>query len=349
MTPLTTLVIIGIYVHVCVSFRSSSITSRLCSFFYFRAGINDSQRNKLMSHSRLHTVDPNDIAQAIAKAAEISAAISPAVEFADWAKDNFVAAMENFISVPSPTSSFVKRPLLENLVNRILKATPDGTYTVVYGAKGVGKSMLLDNMVSGQRGVVKLIVTSVKNKDEIVALLLLELLGENASQGWFTASKMVDAVRKCKVVPTFIFDVERGGSPDQVQGIQAVRSLCKLFAPFSQYIVILSEANAVLEFGKDVSREEFVFVDELTTEEATEMLKNMNVQLSTSQQQDLFQTIGTNPAMLIKLHKKLNAGLPLEDFVKDYLLFATEDLVAFPHEPRKLYFPDLSLDKEVLN
>jgi hypothetical protein len=58
------------------------------------------------------------------------------------------------------------------------------------------------------------------------------------------------------VIPTFIFDVERG-SPDQAQGIQAVRSLYKLLAPFSRCIIILSEAYAVLEFGKDVTREFF--------------------------------------------------------------------------------------------
>jgi hypothetical protein len=203
---------------------------------------------------------------------------------------------------------------------------------VIYGAKGAGKSMMVENMFSNQRGIVKHTVTSNK-KDEIVTMLFSKVLRIQVNEVLLDLDKMVESLRKCKVVPTFIFDVELGGSPDQAQGIQAVRSLCKALAPVSRCIVILSEADMVLEFGRDLTRAEFAFVDEFTPEEAKELMKKKNISLSASQQQYLFESIGANPSLLVMLHRNLKKGMSLEDFVEMYLQYATQDLVAFPHKP----------------
>jgi hypothetical protein len=77
---------------------------------------------------------------------------------------------------------------------------------------------------------------------------------------------------------TIIFEIERGGAPDQAFVIQAVRSLAKEFATVSNCIIILSEANFVLEFGNDLSREKFIFIDGFTEAEARDHLEKTNTQ-----------------------------------------------------------------------
>ena len=63
-----------------------------------------------------------------------------------------------------------------------------------------------------------------------------------------------------------IFDVERGSSSDRtgmmqdVRSLANVRSLTKALIGYCRCIIVLSEANAVLEFGKDPDHEELIFV-----------------------------------------------------------------------------------------
>jgi AAA+ ATPase superfamily predicted ATPase len=68
---------------------------------------------------------------------------------------------------------------LENKIASILhrqKATKE--YFVVYGPKGVGKSVLVDKCVDGKKGVVKVTISSVFQKSDILKVLSTELLGE---------------------------------------------------------------------------------------------------------------------------------------------------------------------------
>ena len=53
-----------------------------------------------------------------------------------------------------------------------------------------------------------------------------------------------------------------------------------MLSPFCRCIIVLSEANAVLEFGQDKAREEFIYVDECSHSEAREIINNWNVKLS---------------------------------------------------------------------
>ncbi len=82
---------------------------------------------------------------------------------------------------------------------------------------------------------------------------------------------LIQAIKKCKVVATIIFDVEPGRSTDQALELHAVRSLAKMLVMYCRCIIVLSEANAVLEFGHDKYREEFIYVDEMTAPEAKEL------------------------------------------------------------------------------
>jgi hypothetical protein len=73
--------------------------------------------------------------------------------------------------------------------------------------------------------------------------------------------------------------VEHAGVEHKELGTEAVRSLSKALAGTCRCIIILSEANAVLQFGLDGARERFIFVDELAESEAIEFLKNEKLAL----------------------------------------------------------------------
>jgi AAA+ ATPase superfamily predicted ATPase len=138
--------------------------------------------------------------------------------------------------------------LVEKDISSILKRTNvDGQYFILYGAKGAGKSLLVDHATNGHSGVIKLMVTSITTKDGIVKSLAKHCGVANETTP--DIADFVTALSKggsASKMLTVIFEVERGGTPDQAIGIHAVKSLAKVFATVSNCIIILSEANAVL-------------------------------------------------------------------------------------------------------
>jgi len=135
------------------------------------------------------------------------------------------------------------------------RADANGKYFVLYGAKGAGKSLLVDHAIKGQSGIIKEKVTSITTKGDVVKSLANQC--GIANEITPVIDDFVQALAKgasASKLLTVIFEVERGGTPDQAIGIQAVRSLAKEFATVSNCIIILSEANAVLEFGRDLRR-----------------------------------------------------------------------------------------------
>jgi hypothetical protein len=70
-----------------------------------------------------------------------------------------------------------------------------------------------------------------------------------------------------------VFEIERSSSADDVAGIDQVRSLSKLFAQACNVIIILCEADAILAFGKDRAREEYILVPDLSAENALKFVQ----------------------------------------------------------------------------
>jgi hypothetical protein len=228
----------------------------------------------------------------------------------------------------SASKNYVERPGLVSLIKRVLNAAPIGGYWVVYGPKGVGKSEAVDHTAINQRGVVKLLVTSANSKDDIIRDLTEKLLGTASAD--FDVEMLISAIEKSKVVPTIIFDVERGGSPDQATiALNEVRGLAKQLAMYCRCIIVLSEANAALEFGRDKDREKFIYVDEMTVPEAKELVTKLKVNLTEEEMQYVFSNIGTRPASLIKLQ---TLTCTLKQHVERVLADARQDLVGFPHK-----------------
>jgi hypothetical protein len=229
--------------------------------------------------------------------------------------------------------TYVSRPTLESTITSIVnRQEPNMKYFVVYGPKGVGKSVLINKCVQGKKGVVKVLISSVFEKRGILQVLSTEILGEGAAA--VNEMEMVNILDNAKVdgrLPTLIFEIERGQGPEQKACVNNVRSLCKQFAVCSNCIIILSETNAVLVFGQDRDREEIILVPELTRDEAlTFVRRRKGIAMDEEEMMRLFQNIGTTAATLENF---LDGTMSVDEFIVDNLAAATHDLEKFPFQP----------------
>jgi hypothetical protein len=198
-------------------------------------------------------------------------------------------------------------------------------------------------------------VTSAESKDQILSKVMKELIGKELGPSGLLLNDCVEAVRNnasvvfqmskgdeqkvAKYTPIVIFDVERAGSTDQVQGVQAVRSIAKKLAQYCYCFVVLSEANAILQFGRDRRRERYVLVGDFSEEEAVDFLQKLDSKLDLPLSENhvalgkdlryVFDTVGAHPATMLNLH---DSESPVADFVTNLLAEARLDLVAFPHQ-----------------
>lgn len=207
-------------------------------------------------------------------------------------------------------------------------------YHIIYGSKGVGKSTIIESIIHDRKGVVMLKVNTAFNRNEVMKQLAKVT---NTAKFEPDVDDFIASLLKGKsedgVLPTIIVEIERAGTEDQSLGIHAVRGVAKDLCAACNFIIILSEANAVLEFGYDRSRENYIFVDELTDQEARQYLKFLGLILSEEDIKYIIDNIGTNPAVLrdmegwIIIDKKT-----VYSFVAKTLADAKQELVAFKHK-----------------
>jgi len=232
---------------------------------------------------------------------------------------------------------FIPRLVEQNEISSILERTEaDGKYFVVYGAKGAGKSLIVDQSTKDHSGVIKLMVTSITTKDDIVKSLAKRCGVANETTP--DIADFVTALSKgaiARKLLTVIFEVERGGAPgDEAIGVQAVRSLAKEFAAVSNCIIILSETETILEFGRDHTSEKFIFINGFTEVEARDFLERQKLNITESEITGVFARIGTSPAMLVDLSDCVqNDGYTVERFVEKVLEEARTKLACFPLKP----------------
>ncbi len=177
----------------------------------------------------------------------------------------------------------------------------------------------------------KILVSSASTREEIIQSLSKKLLGNHGAPN-LNFMALIEAASNCGFIPTIIFDVDQVTSKyidDPVLG--TVRSFSKALAPYCRCIIVLSEVNAVLQFGKD-KREKFIYVDEMERDEAREMLKKLKTNLSDDEMDLVFSQIGTSPVDLINLAESVSATYSVKDFIRDALHWAERDLVMFRHK-----------------
>ena len=243
--------------------------------------------------------------------------------------------------------SIVVRKELSSKIGEILDRNKVfGGSTIIYGAKGAGKSTIVDNVIQGRLGVTKIEVDSKTSRSEIISQLnrqITERTGteEPKERSIFKGLKFnkvrdpriddfIDAmmmeVSGTVTVPTIIFEIER-----ETEG---VRSIAKVLSTVCSVVLILSEAYVALDFGRDRPREKFIFVGEFIELEAREYLtKILKLELSESDIKHVLDNIGANPATLADMGNMMaRDGISVQDFVALELERATEELVAFQHQ-----------------
>ena len=258
---------------------------------------------------------------------EDASAKSVKVKIARKIKDSI--AWTGVFDATKRNGTFVNRPILSSKIEAITRRKEvDGKYFIVYGAQGIGKSAIIDSVVQGRRGVLKIPVTSNTSKEEITREIARKTgttsLNPNNSD---FVNAMLIGLGDDGTAPTIIFGIEHK------EGLDNVRSTAKEFAETCNVILVVSEPNAVLEFGNDPDREEFIYVDEFTELEAGQHLMALGLELSEADVKYLIDNVGGNPAAMKDLYHSMTVeGMSVQDFVAYKLMRATADLVAFPHK-----------------
>jgi GTPase SAR1 family protein len=236
---------------------------------------------------------------------------------------------------------YIPRPDLEETIMSILeKKESDETYVVLYGPKGCGKSLLIEKCINNRKGVVSVLVSSVFEKSAILEVLASKIMGKGAPTA--TEEELQSALKGAKVdgrLATLVFEIERGDNLKQIECVEAVRSLSKQFAQVCNCIIVLSEAKAIMVFGRDPERERYILVPNLTVDQAKMFIKSrrgVNTVVDEEEEEEkvnkrLFDNVGTNPAMLLSFVNR-QGGSP-DDFIQQRLDFAKQDLLAFPLKP----------------
>jgi hypothetical protein len=252
--------------------------------------------------------------------------------------------------IPESSVEFVARPALQRAVEFAIENPVRNIYTVVYGPKGAGKSALVEGYASKRRGVVKVVVTLAQSRGDVIDTINEAILGARKVKADSKLSEvtLLSAIKSCNPRPTIIFDVESGGSPDQEWGLAAVRSLAKTFAQECAVLIVLSEANAVIHLGADDAREKFIFVNEMTSNEVSELIQKrmqLNAHDGTNLKGNAFtpaeiahivNTVGGNPATIEKLLNDVKLGpdgqrIPLQQALDEVVEMARADLGTFPY------------------
>ena len=228
---------------------------------------------------------------------------------------------------------YVERPLLlQRIIDIMNRKKGNGKYFVLYGAKGVGKSTIVERAAKGRKGVIMLRISTAHSRADVMGELAETL---NLAEKPKTID-YIKALEKAKssdgTLPTIIIEVERAGSLDLSLGVQAARGVAKHLAAACNVIIVLSEANAVLEFGKDGDRENMIFIDELTEPEARKYIVALGLDLSEVDIKYVIENVGTNPATLRSMQEWIKKGKSVHDFVAMKLVKAEDDLDRFPHK-----------------
>lgn len=208
-------------------------------------------------------------------------------------------------------------------------------YYIVFGAKGVGKSTLVDHVASKEKAVVKVTLSTVDTIATATAKFMKSVTGREIS---FDREEMTEhmeafhAKHEGKIIPTIIFEVERTGeSTDFKNVVKQISSLAKELYMYCNSIIVVSDANAVFQFNSD-ERQKFIFVEEMTKEEARAYLKLKGLVVTDEEMDELYEKIGGN-ATVLDTFELLRSTYPFHESLSRIVISAVDDLKAFKLKP----------------
>jgi hypothetical protein len=232
------------------------------------------------------------------------------------------------------TSWYIPRRSLEAQILRVYDTQiPNGDYHVVYGPKGAGKSSLVASALGDKQGVLVIPLSQGDTDQTLLSKIFRKCKVKiNTSPEFDDFDKILrDAKDKRNGRPiTFVFEVERGSSAPEV--LTLIKHIAKRFALNANVLIVLSEANAVLGFGDDL-RQNFIWVNELTREEAIEYMKNRNLSLPEADLNRFIEMAGALPLTLRKFADTVTNTESVDPYIAEIVGSAQADLIAFLHKP----------------
>jgi hypothetical protein len=278
---------------------------------------------------------------AVARSGGVNDTISLFATKPDYLQELTHSLDKSVVKIPVDPG-YVTRANLEGILKTATRLEPNGYYYVIYGPKGAGRSKLTTHAAKDRDATIQVVATTACKQEDILSILAQELLGKVPPL--LCIKEFVRAVDNCENTPLIVFDVETSDTKDQRELLGAVRGVCKALAHKCICWIVLSEANAVLVFGKDSQREIFIYVSEVTKEEARKFVNKELKKMPTAADKEpieiddkdfeyVYNTIGGNPTLLIRLAMALKAKTSVQDFVASQVAIARQDLVAFTHKP----------------
>ena len=275
------------------------------------------------------------IATAVAAAASFNKDTNRSVEVLYQKLSNSLAEVKMKRQSTHASIFYVARPELEAKILSVYDNTSlvDGTYWIIYGVKGAGKTSAVNHALGDKAGVVLVRVSENDSVQSIIAKIF-EACGvvmDKAIGLDQINEELYAAMEKRNGHPmTVLFEVERGSSSPDV--LSLVKHTAKEFALFANVLIVLSEANAVLGFDDD-DRQKFILVGEMTREEAEQYVKKRAPDISPEDVNKFADKCGTIPLMLGQFCTAVAMGTNVDEHIGEVVSKARCKLEAFAHSP----------------
>ena len=257
--------------------------------------------------------------------------------------ESFFKSLTNSLATSRPifqgaskqAGAYISRPALEGKILAVYEKVNlnGGYYTIVYGVKGAGKSTSVQAALGDKTGVVVVRVAAGDTREKVIASIYhsCKKIRLTSSSSKEITDAMLAATKERGGRPmTVVFEVESASSSDVVMNV--VKHIAKEFAEAANVLLVLSEANAVLGFGED-PRQKFIFVDEMTREEARKFVEKRNLKISSDDFNKFADKCGTRPMPLEDFCLAVRDGQTVDEHIGKVLDLARGDLVAFIHKP----------------
>ena len=183
---------------------------------------------------------------------------------------------------PFIPKNYVARPALEDEILQRYQTSYDdkvtGSYTIIVGTKGAGKSSVIAHTLGKKPGVLYIRMTNADTWSPSLGNKLVEASGqvfhEKLKLSVDDIRPLFEQIAITGHPITIVLDVVPGTGASYLELLGTVRSTAKDLAQVANIIIDLSDANAVQAFGDD-RRHEFIWVDGMTHEEATTYAKKL--------------------------------------------------------------------------
>jgi hypothetical protein len=241
---------------------------------------------------------------------------------------------------------YVSRPLIEKKIIDFIECpktpwrTEYSSFMILYGPQGNGLSTVVAKCIKDRKGVIDVPVTSVANMNELVGRVSKRMKNTKRNISVDTdefrevldKAKIVNEKTHDAIFPTIVFKMEGGSSYGD---LRVVEYFAEKYAAVANVIIVLSESSEVFAFRDHVNSKAFVVVDEMSKEEAGELLKKRGRALTEAELTYLYENIGGKPLALASF-ASCEKSVSVKDWVRKRIAFARFQLSQFPSQHKPL-------------